>query len=238
MERIRLYLSTEHPCGYLPQRTARSLFVDPEFVLDPARYELLLQQGFRRGGDHVYRPRCSGCAACVPARIDSHRFSPNRSQRRCLQTNADLDLQIVRELTDEQFELYQRYLRGRHAGGGMNPEDKPGFHSFLDCGWGTAEFWEFRLHGRLISCAVVDRTPRALSAVYTFFDPDLPERSLGTYAVLRQLLQARQSGMGYVYLGYWVPGSRKMEYKRNFRPLEVLAGRGWQVLDDDAAADS
>lgn len=230
MERIRLYLSTEHPCGYLPQRTARSLFVDPDFTLDPARYELLLQQGFRRGGDHVYRPRCAGCSACIPARIPVKHFGPNRSQRRCLRVNGDLQLNIRRQLTDEQFGLYQRYLRGRHAGGGMNPEDKPGFHSFLDCGWGTAEFWEFRRQGELLACAVVDRTPQALSAVYTFFNPELTQRSLGTYAVLQQVLSARAAGMEHVYLGYWVPGSQKMDYKRNFRPLEVLAGRGWQTL--------
>jgi arginyl-tRNA--protein-N-Asp/Glu arginylyltransferase len=231
VERIRLYLSTEHPCGYLPQRTARSLFVDPDFTLNPARYELLLHQGFRRGGDHVYRPRCAGCAACIPARIPVKLFEPNRSQRRCLKHNADLALNIKRELTDEQFELYQRYLRGRHAGGGMNPEDKPGFHNFLDCGWGTAEFWEFRLDSALLGCAVVDRTPQALSAVYTFFDPDMTERSLGTYAVLQQVMAARDLGMDHVYLGYWVPGSKKMEYKRVFKPLEILAGRGWQTLE-------
>lgn len=230
MERIRLYLSTEHPCGYLPQRIARSLFVDPDFNLNPARYERLLEQGFRRGGDHVYRPRCSGCAACIPARIPVLRFTPNRAQRRCLKANADLRFSIRQELTDEQFDLYRRYLRGRHAGGGMNPEDKPGFHNFLDCGWGTAEFWELRLDDALVSCAVVDRTPRALSAVYTFFDPDLPQRSLGTYSILGQIMQARQTGMEYVYLGYWVPGSRKMEYKRNFEPLEILSGTGWREL--------
>jgi arginine-tRNA-protein transferase len=233
MERIRLYLSTEHPCGYLPQRTARSLFVDPDFSLNPQRYEMLLYQGFRRGGDHVYRPRCNGCAACIPARIPAAAFVPNRSQRRCLKRNADLTLSITQELTDEQFELYQRYLRGRHAGGGMNPEDKPGFHNFLDCGWGTAEFWEMRCGTDLVCCAVVDRTPSALSAVYTFFDPDMDDRSLGTYAVLRQLLHAKQNRMDHVYLGYWVPGSRKMEYKRNFKPLQILSGRGWQTLEPD-----
>lgn len=230
MERIRLYLSTEHPCGYLQQRTARSLFVDPDFALNPTRYEMLLEQGFRRGGDHVYRPRCNGCAACIPARVPVQRFTPNRAQRRCLQRNSDLSLGIGSELTDEQFDLYRRYLIGRHAGGGMNPEDKPGFHNFLDCDWGTAEFWELRLDSVLVSCAVVDRTPRALSAVYTFFDPELAQRSLGTYSVLRQIEEAQRIGMNHVYLGYWVPGSRKMEYKRNFDPLEILTASGWQAL--------
>lgn len=236
MERVRLYLSSEHVCGYLPARQARSLFVDPDFPLNPARYERLLEQGFRRGGDHVYRPRCSGCTSCVPARVPVLDFQPSRSQRRSLQRNENLRLQIRHELTDEQFQLYQRYLRGRHSGGGMNPEDKPGFLSFLDCGWGGAEFWEFRAGDILKVCAVVDRTPQALSAVYTFFDPDFSELSLGTFAVMRQIEHARSKGLAHVYLGYWVPGSIKMDYKKNFRPLEVLTLHGWQRLSDSVEA--
>lgn len=230
-ERIRLYLSSEHSCGYLPDRTARSVFVDPEFALNPLRYERLLQQGFRRGGDHVYRPRCVGCSACVPARIPVRDFVRNRTQQRCWARNQDLRLQIRHDLTDEQFRLYQRYLRVRHAGGGMNPEDKTGFHTFLNCGWGGAEFWEFRDETQLVACAVVDRTPKALSAVYTFFDPDSRARSLGTYAVLAQVQAALRNEMDHVYLGYWVAGSAKMDYKKNYRPLEILTAQGWQRLE-------
>lgn len=231
MERVRLYLSSEHPCGYLPNRVARSLFVDPDFALDPSRYEDLLEQGYRRGGDHVYRPRCAGCMYCIPARIPTRLFAMSRSQRRCLERNGDLQLSIRGELTDEQFDLYQRYLRARHSEGGMNPEDKSGFHSFLSCGWGCAEFWEFRRENRLIACAVVDRTPHVLSAVYTFFEPEQQSRSLGTYAVLTQVLRAQAENIEHVYLGYWVPGSRKMDYKRNFKPLEILTHRGWRMLE-------
>lgn len=230
-DRVRLYLSGEHSCGYLPDHHARSLFVDPDFQLNPARYDRLLEQGFRRGGDHVYRPRCSGCSACVPARIPVARFAADRSQRRGLVRNADLRLSVNYQLTDEQFELYQRYLRGRHAGGGMNPEDKLGFHNFLDCRWGGTEFWEYRLAEQLLACAVVDRTPSALSAVYTFFDPGEERRGLGSWSITRQIEQARIDGLNYVYLGYWVAGSRKMDYKRRFRPLEVLSRSGWRELD-------
>jgi arginine-tRNA-protein transferase len=230
IDRVRLFLSTEHPCGYLPERVARSLFVDPDFPLDPRRYEVLLEQGFRRGGNHVYRPRCEGCHACIPARVPVAKFLPDRAQRRCLAKNTDLTLHVRHELTDEQFGLYQRYLRARHDGGGMNPEDRAGFHNFLSCGWGTAEFWEFRDANRLVACAVVDRVPHGLSAVYTFFEPGESRRGLGTFAVLAQIEQARLLGMKFVYLGYWVPGSRKMEYKRRFHPLEVLTPRGWEGL--------
>ena len=231
-DRVRLFLSTEHPCGYLPARAARSLFVDPDYALNPMRYESLLEQGFRRGGNHVYRPRCESCRACIPARVAAAEFKPNRAQRRCLQRNSDLQLNLQSEMTDEQFALYRRYLRARHDGGGMNPEDKSGFHTFLDCGWGATEFWEYSLHGRLVACAVVDRVPQGLSAVYTFFDPDESSRGLGTYAVLSQIATARAQSLKYVYLGYWVPGSRKMDYKKGFQPLEVLGTRGWQGLVD------
>ncbi len=233
-ERVRLFLSTEHPCGYLPARAARSLFIDPDYVLNPQRYESLLDQGFRRGGNHVYRPRCESCRACIPARVPVHHFEPSRAQRRCLQRNADLQLTIRKGITDDQFVLYQRYLRARHDGGGMNPEDKAGFHNFLNCGWGATEFWEFSLEGRLMACAVVDRVPQGVSAVYTFFDPEESARSLGTYAVLSQIGRAREESLRYVYLGYWVPHSPKMDYKKNFRPLEVLSTRGWQELTEDA----
>ena len=231
-QRVRLFLSTEHPCGYLPGRSARSLFVDPDYVLNPTRYESLLEQGFRRGGNHVYRPRCESCRSCIPARVLVADFVPNRVQRRCAQRNADLQLEIRKDITDEQFALYQRYLRARHDGGGMNPEDKSGFHNFLNCGWGATEFWQFSLEGRLLACAVVDRLPQGLSAVYTFFDPEEAARSLGTFAVLAQIREAQALGMRHVYLGYWVPDSRKMDYKKNYRPLEVLGTEGWEKLTE------
>lgn len=232
-ERVRLFLSTEHPCGYLPARSARSLFIDPDYVLNPTRYESLLEQGFRRGGNHVYRPRCESCRACIPARVPVEAFEHSRAQRRCEQGNQDLRLNIRRDITDEQFTLYQRYLRARHDGGGMNPEDKSGFHNFLNCGWGATEFWELLLDDRLVACAVVDRVPQGLSAVYTFFDPDESSRGLGTFAVLTQIRVARERALRFVYLGYWVPGSRKMDYKKNFQPIEVLGTRGWQRLENN-----
>ncbi|HEY0974266.1 MAG TPA: arginyltransferase [Solimonas sp.] len=227
---IRLYLSPEHACGYLPQRTARSAFIDPEHPLDNTQYEYLLAQGFRRSGEHAYRPHCRGCTRCVPVRVPTAHFAPDRSQRRCLARNADLSLQIERRLDDEHYRLYSDYLAQRHPGGGMDPSDRSAFHSFLDCRWLDARYWCFRLHGRLVAVAVVDHLPHSLSAVYTFFDPHLHARGLGTYAVLRQIEAAREQGLSYVYLGYWVPGSRKMDYKRRFLPLEALGLLGWAPL--------
>ncbi len=231
-QHLRLFLSTEHACGYLPARSARSLFVDPDYGLDERRYQGLLEQGFRRGGNHVYRPRCESCRACIPARVVAKDFVASRHQRRCLQRNTDLHMQIRHDISDEQFLLYQRYLRARHDDGGMNPEDKSGFHNFLNCGWGATEFWEFRAGDTMLACAVIDRLPKALSAVYTFFEPEAAARSLGTYAVLRQIRHAAETGLEHVYLGYWVPQSPKMDYKKKFKPLEVLGQKGWVRLEE------
>lgn len=230
LERIRLFLSVEHVCGYLPGRASRNAFIDPEFPLTPARYGWLLEQGFRRSGVHVYRPYCQHCHSCIPARIPAAGFKLNRTQRRCLSRNADLSRHTVTRLNEEHYALYRDYLLSRHAGGGMDAHNREAFHTFLECAWGEVRYWEFRLGGRLMALAVVDETPSGLSAVYTVFDPDEARRSLGTYAVLRQIEETQQRGLPHVYLGYWVPGSPKMDYKRHFRPLEVLMHGGWKPL--------
>lgn len=234
LEHVRLYLSTEHVCGYLPGRSARNAYVDPEFTLNPGRYAWLLEMGFRRSGVHVYRPYCQQCRLCIPARIAVDRHTPSRSQRRCLARNRDVTLVQQPALTEEHYTLYRRYLVARHADGGMDANNRDAFHNFLECTWGLARFWELRAGERLLAVAVVDETPRALSAVYTFFDPAEEARSLGTLAVLHQIEVARERGLPHVYLGYWVPGSRKMDYKKHFHPLEVLTAQGWLEMPVDA----
>lgn len=228
---LRLFLSTEHTCGYLPGLQARSAFVDPDAGLGATQYQRLLELGFRRSGDHTYRPHCRDCARCVPVRIDAAAFTPDRSQRRCRQRNADLQLSIETELSDEHFALYQRYLSARHAGGGMDPADRKAFHAFLECSWLDVRYWCFRADNELLAVAVVDHLPEALSAVYTFFAPEQRARGLGTLAVLEQLRIAREQGLAQLYLGYWVENSAKMDYKRRFQPLEALYGMRWRPLE-------
>lgn len=227
---VRLYLSSEHACGYLPPRTARSAFVDPDFPLDAAHYEALLAQGFRRSGEHAYRPHCHGCARCIPVRLPVADFIPNRSQRRCRSNNVDLELRVETRLGDEHFLLYSQYLAARHPDGGMDPRDRTAFHVFLECRWLSVRYWCLRRRGRLIAVAVVDHLPNSLSAVYTFFDPAESRRGLGTLAVLLQIEAAQKAGLEYLYLGYWVPESAKMQYKARFQPLEALGGIGWGPL--------
>ena len=232
-ERPRLLLGTEHRCSYLPNRLARSVFVDPQLALDPARYGALLDLGFRRSGSYVYRPACGSCQECRPVRIAVAEFRASRTQRRCARRNADLRLQVEGELNAEHYALYRRYLHARHPGGGMDPEDREAFRSFLSSAWGCTEILALRdATGRLLAGGVIDRVPHGLSAVYTYFEPGLPDRSLGTYAILAEVERARALGLPYLYLGYWVPGSAKMDYKRQFQPLEMLGASGWRRLAD------
>jgi arginine-tRNA-protein transferase len=158
-------------------------------------------------------------------------FRADRSQRRNLRRNADLTLSLEpAAYSDEYFDLYRRYLDVRHAGGGMDNPAEEDFTRFLYTAWSPTAFVALRLHGRLLAVAVTDFASSGVSAVYTFFDPHESERGLGTYAILRQIDLARERGLPHVYLGYWIAGHPKMDYKARFHPLELLGPEGWQPL--------
>lgn len=228
---IRLFQTLEHACGYWPERPSRDLIIDPADPHLPSVYAQAMAMGFRRSGGHVYRPHCPGCRACISVRVPAREFRPNRSQRRCLARNADLELRLAPpRRTEENFALYRRYLDGRHRGGGMDDPAPENFDSFLACGWSPTQFMEFRLAGQLVALAVTDAVPEALSAVYTFYDPALAHRGLGTYAILRQIQRCRDEGRAHLYLGFWLHGHPKMAYKRGFQPLEFLDGATWRPL--------
>lgn len=228
---IRLYQTAEHPCGYWHERAARDLVLDPRDTQLPSLYAGALAMGFRRSGEHVYRPHCAQCRACVSVRIPVAGFQPNRSQRRCLKRNADVAVSIVDAVrSTERFVLYQRYLHSRHRHGGMDEAKPADFDAFLRCAWSPTRFLELRAGGRLLAVAVTDCLPNALSAVYTFFDPDEAGRSLGRLAILRQLQWAREAGVEHLYLGYWIEDHPKMDYKSGFRPMQALQGGRWSTL--------
>lgn len=230
-ERFSLFLSPEHRCGYLPDRNARNAYIDPAMPMSATRYSWLLEQGFRRSGGHVYKPYCQQCQLCIPARVPVPGFAFNRSQKRCLKRNDDLNLRIVNQLRDEHFALYAAYLRGRHNDGGMEPDNREAFEQFLHCAWLEVQIWEYWLGDTLMAFSVIDRLPASLSAVYTCYRPEERTRGLGTYAVLKTIEYASRAELPHVYLGYWVPGSAKMDYKRQFQPLEVLSGGLWRRFD-------
>jgi arginine-tRNA-protein transferase len=228
---IRLLKTLEHPCGYFAGRVAQNLVIDPLATDLPQIYAIALTRGYRRAGGHIYRPACPRCSACMPSRVPVVRFAPNRSQSRCIKRNADLDVTLEpAQRTDEYFDLYRRYLSARHPGGGMDDADAEDFTRFLTCAWSDTRFLAMRHDGRLLAVAVTDFTAAGLSSVYTFYDTAERERGLGTYAVLRQIELALAQQRPHVYLGYWIEQHAKMDYKRHFRPLEVLRGAIWETL--------
>lgn len=229
---LLLYLSPPHPCGYLAGHTASSAFIDPDADLDSHSYGQLLRQGFRRSGAHVYRPQCPGCSACISARIPVAGFAPRRRQRRTWRANADLEVRFTPPRFDpEHYALYRTYTAHRHEDGEMANAGPADYREFVVADWCDGEFIEFRRDGRLVAVAVTDRVPDALSAVYTLYDPALAGRSLGGFAVLSQIARARALGLTWLYLGYWIGDCRKMRYKADFRPLELLLAGRWERFD-------
>lgn len=232
MNRLLFYPTQPQRCSYLPDRLAVSMVADPRATLSPALYAELVTLGFRRSGVQVYAPHCPDCRACVPTRVPVAAFRPNRSQRRALGRNADLQVVLTEpHLNQEYFDLYRRYLGTRHPGGGMDEPTPEGFADFLVSGPGTSVFAEFRVQGRLLGVAVTDVLANGLSAVYTFFEPDEGgARGLGTYAVLWQIEEARRRGLPHLYLGYWIEACAKMRYKARFRPIEGYLEGEWRAL--------
>ena len=233
-ESIRLFRTNEHQCGYYVDRRAQNLVLDPAAPDLGQFYGGALAQGFRRAGSVIYRPNCSNCQACVPYRIPVASFRPNRSQRRALTRNSDLEhaLRPARSDAsaaefDEHLSLYRRYLASRHAGGGMDGPNQEDFERFLLCPWSSTHFLEIRWNGELIANAVTDLSGSAASAVYTYFAPEHRERSLGTLAVLLQLAHCHRLRLTHLYLGYWLAGHPKMDYKRQFGPAEQYLEGKW-----------
>jgi len=225
------FLSMPHPCGYLPGRTATSLFLDPRCVVDSARYTGYVAMGFRRSGDLIYRPHCRECNACTPVRVPVARFQPNRSQRRIWQRNQDLEMRARPAVFDpEHFALYLRYQETRHPGGGMDDTDPKKYANFLLSRHIDTRFYEMRCGGALLGVVVLDALNDGLSAVYTFFEPAAKARALGVYAVLWEIEHARALELSHVYLGYLIRECPKMAYKENYRPLEALLDGRWAVL--------
>lgn len=230
--KLTLFATPAHTCTYLPGNDATTLFVDPEFPKDAGIYTLLSRNGFRRSGEHVYRPNCNDCSACVPVRVPVERFEPRRSQRRTLRANRDLRV-VAREANfcEEHFLLYDRYLGARHANAGMDNPTRKQYREFLLSSWADTVLHEFRLGGHLVAVAVADRLSDGLSAVYTFYDPDYSRRGIGTYCILWQIDETRRLGLAWLYLGYWIADSPKMLYKREFLPQERFIDGRWRLCE-------
>jgi len=232
IQALRFFQTREHACSYLPDREARTVFLDPEHPVSAPLYSRLVTAGFRRSGEHLYRPGCELCSACISCRVRVREFTHNKRFARLWKRNQDLHSQPVESPdTPELFALYCRYISQRHPDGDMFPPTLEQYRGFIAARATTARFHVFRHESRAVALCVLDELDHGISAMYTFFDPDLAARSLGTYIILWQIEKARRLNLPYLYLGYWIKDCEKMRYKTDFRPLELLIGTKWLLLN-------
>jgi len=234
----RFFVTSAAPCPYLPGRMERKVFTELRGPHADELNDALGRIGFRRSQTVAYRPSCADCSACVSVRVAVEEFRASTSQKRNLKRNSDLIVTVCRPWsTAEQFDLLQRYLGQRHPGGGMTSMDEVDFADMVE--HTPVDSWviEYRepnpdgTPGRLVGACLTDKQGDGLSMIYSFYEPDHPGRSgLGTFIILDHIRRASAEGLPFVYLGYWVEGSPRMQYKVRFRPMERLTRQGWQRL--------
>ncbi len=237
----QFYLTAPATCPYLPNQLERKVFTHLVGPRAPEMNDLLTQGGFRRSQNIAYRPACENCRACVSVRILADGFTPTKSMRRIMATNNDLVATVHRaEPSTEQFSLFRRYLDRRHTSGGMSDMSALDYAVMVEDTHVNTRIIEYRKRepgasiddskrGELIAVALTDMMSDGLSMVYSFFNPDLEKRSLGTFMILDHIARTCTLGLPHVYLGYWVDGSDKMGYKTRYHPQEHLTPRGWEL---------
>lgn len=238
-QQIKLYQGSVSDCSYLDGKQAINIYADPHHPQPRHVYNQLIKRGFRRSGEYIYRPGCGECNACTPVRIQAGNFKPRRTDKRNLKANQDLKVDLTpSRYTDEYFDLYKRYLAARHPGGGMDEPDEEDFERFLLNPWGETFFVQISDAGKLVGIAVTDATTDGLSAVYTFFEPDYHARALGRFCILQQIEYCKAMTLPYLYLGYWVDGCQKMQYKTDYQPQEHFNGQEWAEFNSSAKTES
>jgi len=239
----QFFLTAPSPCPYLPGQMERKVFTHLVGGRASTLNEVLTQGGFRRSQNIAYRPACETCKACISVRVPVERFRMTKSFRRVMDSNRDvIGTRVEAAPTSEQYSLFRGYLDARHAEGGMADMTVLDYAMMVEDTHVETMLVEYRFRGPdtaftgqgegpLIATALTDVLSDGLSMVYSFYEPDMPDRSLGTMMILDHIARARRMGLPYVYLGYWVKGSRKMGYKARFRPQEHLTGQGWEPAE-------
>jgi arginyl-tRNA--protein-N-Asp/Glu arginylyltransferase len=234
----QFFITAPSPCPYLPGRVERKVFT--HLVGQDARSlnTQLSQGGFRRSQNIAYRPACDGCGACVSVRVPVNTFEANRSLRRTLKANADVTSTVTRsEATSEHYSLFRGYIDSRHGDGGMADMTVLDFSAMVDDNFVDSRLVEYRIRGgeedgRLVGAVLIDILGDGISMIYSFYDPEESRRSLGSFMILDNIARVKRLGLPYLYLGYWVRGSRKMDYKARFLPQERLTADGWRLYRD------
>lgn len=234
-KQLQFYVTIPSPCPYLEGEMERKVFTQLDPLSGPHLNDYLTHSGFRRSQNVIYRPACETCSACKSLRVKAHEFSTSKSQRRILRKNANLHREICEPYaTQEQFTLLQTYLGARHPNGGMTDMTFERYETMVEECASRTLIIEYRDEDQiLIACCLVDELSDGLSMVYSFFDPALSARSLGKFMILDHVSLARSENMPFLYLGYWVPKSPKMDYKADFNPAQILTSNGWEDLTED-----
>ena len=239
----QFFLTSPSPCPYLHGELERKVFTHLVGEKAPELNDMLTQGGFRRSQNIAYRPACETCRACISVRILTNEFQPTKNMRRLSKLNSDLiGTESVGEPSSEQYSLFREYLDSRHKNGGMSDMTVLDYAMMVEDTHVETKIIEYRRRGPdsfvsgkgegpLVGVALSDRMSDGYSMVYSFFDPQEVRRSLGTWMILDHIERTRQAGLPHVYLGYWVEGSRKMEYKTRFRPQEHLHANGWELYE-------
>lgn len=238
LKALHFYSTASYACSYLPQAMARSQVAAPTHLIDTPLYSRLVEQGFRRSGLFTYRPQCDQCKSCLSIRILVDQFQPNRTQRKTWKRYQSLTACIQPlHWNPEHYALYSRYQQTRHSGGDMDEDSESQYTQFLLSSRVDSRLVEFRTADHALKMvSIIDLLDTGWSSVYTFFDP-CDHGGLGTYGVLWQIEQCRLRGLPWLYLGYWIPESRKMAYKARFKPHEILVHGQWCASIDDSPAD-
>ncbi|WP_163930810.1 arginyltransferase [Paraferrimonas sp. SM1919] len=227
LNQLTFGISGQSPCSYLEDRLQRIIAPFDEQPLNAKLYQQLIEIGFRRSGDHVYRPHCIGCNQCQSLKVSCHEFNASKSQKRILAKAKAFEFTWHDEVQDDFYPLYEKYITARHQDGDMYPPSKEQFMGFLPCQWLAVRYLAIYHGKKLIGVGVFDQLALGLSAVYSFFEPEYESYSIGKLSVLQAIKQCQKMSLPFMYLGYYIEPCSKMNYKTQFKPHQLYNGEAW-----------